>query len=504
MVKMLQLLSVTTVIAAGDDSTSLLQQTVAHRVAHEQSVGTRILTAVARGGEDTICLEAAVGDIAPLPGSFTATMSQQAVEVAAGTTAEVAGSFCVQRQDVLLLQRTYGLNTANDIEAALVSKNEKKTTTTTTTTTSTSAADVLPSADNFETFDFAGDTSKKVMVDQCPDKSSTLTQTMEVTVSNKGTKATTTTTTTAATKKLDADQMRVCSCRNFLKDGVQNIYGLLNDHAGEAKAGIEQEAANDGADAVTVKAVEGKVESDIKSGQIVADLGMVCTQAKALKDWTLIAKMINHPTDVVPNFQAANITGWEHCAKSWIIEGACAEIVKETSLLQNNLDKTVQPKTKTTVSEDAAGNKKTETVTRDRNGKLVHSHTHVHNARTGNTETATQSKDHRHSHQHNSKSAQTVTRTVSKGHTHEHLTNAKTGQTVTDSTGANGYQHHHDHTHTHVGGITGTATNSETKARSGAGTVRASHSHVHIPGQGRTETVSSGTGTVTSSHTAGR
>jgi len=164
------------------------------------------------------------------------------------------------------------------------------------------------------------------MVKQCPDKSSTLTQMMEVTVSKKGNQA---------TANLDADQKQVCACRNFLKDGVQHIYGLLNDHAGEAIAAAKAAGIIAG---VTTSDVKAAAEATgVKTVPTVADFGMVCKQASALKDWTLIAKMINHPTEVVPNLKAANIVGQEHCAKSWIIEGACAEIVKETSLLQHKL-----------------------------------------------------------------------------------------------------------------------------------------------------------------------
>jgi len=303
------------------------------------------------------------------------------------------------------------------------------------------------------------------------------------------------------------------------------------------------------------------------------DFGMVCKQAAAKNNWTHVVWTMNEPTLIVPKLKAANITGQEHCAKSWIIEGACAEIVKETSLLQhklstedkidaairratldlpkatsatvaevddmveafsqdlmktstaltqvsvtqqeallrralqsaelsnfvegyinlpeetkhkvvnsalssedlvevfeamptaertellvqldgNQMDKTLAQKTETKVTNDAAGNRKTETVTRDGNGNVVHSHTHVHNARTGQTETATQSKKHRHTH----------------------VTNAKTGATATDSTGANGYQHHHDHTHSRQNGVTNTGTNSLTRADGGAQAVMHHHS----------------------------
>merc|ERR1719287_98918 len=271
---------------------------------HEQSVGNRILTAVANGSGDTICVEAAVGDIAPVPGSFTATTSQQAVEVAAGTAAVEKGSFCVAKATVLLLQRTHSLYTADDIESALTTKDS--TTATTTTTLATSAAEVSPNAENFATFDFAGDAQKKVRVKQCPDKSSTLTQMMEVTVSKKG--------------NLDADQVRVCACRNFLKDNLQHINGFMNP---VLAIGI---------------LVPGMTVTDHTVPK-VADFGMVCKAAAARNNWTDVVKLMNDPKDIVPRFKAANITGQEHCAKSWIIKGACAEVVnvKETSLLQHKL-----------------------------------------------------------------------------------------------------------------------------------------------------------------------
>jgi hypothetical protein len=157
----------------------------------------------------------------------------------------------------------------------------------------------------------------------------------------------------------------------------------------------------------------------------------------------------------------------------------------------DHMDKTVAQKTETKVTNDAAGNRKTETVTKDRNGQVVHSHTHIHNARTGQTETATQSKHHKHEHKHNSKSAQTETQTATTGktpggfayvhHSHGHMTNAKTGQTVTDSTDADGYRHHHDHTHKHENGKTGTVTNSQSTGiiytPFGSAPVTLGHSH---------------------------
>jgi len=166
----------------------------------------------------------------------------------------------------------------------------------------------------------------------------------------------------------------------------------------------------------------------------------------------------------------------------------------------NHMDQTVGAKTKTQTRkvEDAAGNKGTETVT-TRDGKLVHRHRHVHNARTGQTETVTQSKRHRHRHAHNAKTGGTETETASAGHSHRH--SHKGGRSNTVSTGANGYRHSHSHAHQHNNGVTITATSSETTAHSGAKRVGHAHSHRHRPGQGtKTDTVSSDGGKVVHSH----
>merc|ERR1719424_1648358 len=105
-------------------------------------------------------------------------MSQQAVEVAAGSVAPQAGSFCVPKQDVLLMQRTLGLNTARDFEAALgKKKDELKTTTTTTTTTTTM---------NFEKANFSENLGKKVMVQECPAEKVALLQAVDATIARKG------------------------------------------------------------------------------------------------------------------------------------------------------------------------------------------------------------------------------------------------------------------------------------------------------------------------------
>jgi len=150
----------------------------------------------------------------------------------------------------------------------------------------------------------------------------------------------------------------------------------------------------------------------------------------------------------------------------------------------NHMDQTLGAKTRTQTRqvEDVAGNKRTETVT-TRDGKLVHRHRHVYNARTGQTETVTQSKHHRHRHAHNAKNGGTVTETASAGgHSHQHINAGGTSATV--STGANGYRHIHGHSHRHQNGVTITASTSATKTSSSADEVGHSHSYRHQPGSG--------------------
>jgi len=262
------------VVVADDDVTSLLQLSAGVRMSKGQS----ILAAVAKG-DDTICVQAAAGDVAPVTGSFTARMGQQAVMVAAGSVAREAGTFCAAKQDVLLIQRTFGLNTARDFEVALGSKKNEATTTTTTTTTTTPM--------DIEIFDFEGNLTKtdsvwvgdrwskefeswkgtsplacpqyKGIVEQTEDHElywrqqevrhgkqkrdeqikedlaakqtmdssrtvdGALLQTMDATVADKQQKAK-----KKAEKKavprLDDDQVRVCECRSFLMSSVGKIW----------------------------------------------------------------------------------------------------------------------------------------------------------------------------------------------------------------------------------------------------------------------------------------
>jgi len=327
-------------IASGDDSTSLLQ--VFAGVRHSQ--GQRILAAVAKEGS-TICVEAAAGDVAPVAGSFIAKMSQQAVEVAAGSVAEQAGSFCVPKQDVLLMQRTFGLNTARDFEAALGAK--KQTTTTTTI--------------SFENFDFAEDLDKEVMVKQCPGDRAGLLQAMDATVAHKREDSEWERT----RKEREADEMRVCECRGFLKSSVgkmwnENLMNILGNKKVKATIDDATEKVNptqllqrnfDAALATkrtkttTTTSTTTTTELDVHEHQSqVEGMTTACTKASELPaevfgaygmtgqvqlpSWAIVAKLLNDP-DIAVLFKEANITeGWQHCDQSWVVHGACGEFVE--------------------------------------------------------------------------------------------------------------------------------------------------------------------------------
>jgi len=350
-------------IASGDEATSLLQTFAGVR---RHSLGQRIAAAVAKEGS-TICLDAAVGDVAPVAGSFIAQMSQQAVEVAAGSVAEQAGSFCVPKQDVLLMQRTFGLNSARDFENALGAKKKKATTATTTTM-------------DFEDHDFAGASGYKVMVSQCPGEN--LLQTMDATVAHKGgddgAKA------RAKAKAMrEADEMRVCECRSFLKNSVGKVWQeqsgklqeiLASKQVGDAIENVVQQTSfvlptpknrvgeNGGGifnpstlllqrnldAALATKKSRAKTTTtstttttiDQQSQEkLIAGMQTACTTASELSvelfgnygmankmqlpSWAIVAKLLNDPAMAVL-YEAANITqGWRHCDQSWVVHGAC-------------------------------------------------------------------------------------------------------------------------------------------------------------------------------------
>jgi len=323
MVKVLQVFSVAIASAAHDESSdesSLLQ--LASNFQSADSMGHRIFVAVANG-KDTVCVSAARGDSAPVSGSFTAKMSQQAVEVPAGSVAEEEGSFCVPKQDVLLLQRTLGLNSARDFDAALGTKGEKVRTPKPPTSCSVkcrygncqctgsfiepcsklscvkaedSMVVTLPNATNWATFDWYG-RNRKVVVEHCPDVA--LMQTMDATVTNKG-KAT----------LLDADQKRVCACKNFM-------YSKRSD--GQPLNTFQQ-----------CPFAGGRITSE--DWQCVQTHGWAkCGQKDhAPSAWAAWAKSLNDPKSARMNdWQRSGVTGWEHCDKSYVVEGACAVALKE-------------------------------------------------------------------------------------------------------------------------------------------------------------------------------
>jgi len=343
--------TMTIAMVAADDVTSLLQLSAGVR----QSQGQRILAAVAEEGTDTICVEAGAGDVAPVMGSFTARVSQQMVMVAAGSVAGEAGSFCVAKQDVLLIQRTFGLNTARDFEAALGSK---KATTTTTTTI------------DFDTFDFAGDLNKTVVVkvDACPKVEAGLVQTMDASVQQK-----------AAKKELNADQLRVCACRNFLKSNVEQAFyapeikelfkgmqnqaimknlpqrsGLMDeignfDSSTQLRNVEEKEVKDRNAmlDAIrargsgtallqrnfdTVLAAKKPKDTTTTTTKPVAAAAIVtaCTGASYMGNWTSVAQLLNNPemTSLFhQTLQGTSLGGWSHCDQSWVVQGACGVFV---------------------------------------------------------------------------------------------------------------------------------------------------------------------------------
>jgi hypothetical protein len=358
--------SMTMAIAAGDDSTSLLQVFAAVR---QHSQGQRILTAVAQEGS-TICVEAAAGDVAPIAGSFIAQSSQQAVEVAAGSVAEQAGSFCVPKQDVLLMQRTFGLNTARDFEAALGAKKQEKQTTTTTTM-------------DFEKRDWIDGASlwwRGTLT--CPGENAELLQTMDATVAHKRDKQ------REAAEMREAEEMRVCECRSFLKSSVgkmwnEKLMAILDSkkvqvaietvvqktslvlptektRSGENGGGVfvppTQDLLQRNFDAAlatkkattTTTSTTTTTTEQIDLQSQIKGMTTACTKAselpvelfgaygveyhpafspKQLPSWAIVAKLLNDP-DIADLYKAANITeGWQHCDKSWVVHGACGKFL---------------------------------------------------------------------------------------------------------------------------------------------------------------------------------
>jgi len=330
-------------IVAADDLTSLLQLSASVR----QSQGQRILAALAEEDSDTICVKAAAGDVAPVAGSFTSghDSSLLSVEAAAGSVAGEAGSFCVSKQDVLLIQRTFGLNTARDFEAALGSKSSKRAATTTTTTTTVM---------DWENFNFSKNPNKVVVVerDACPKVEAGLVQTMDASVQQKSAKK-------KKKLELDADQLRVCECRNFMKSNAELAFNIpaIKDMFKEVQNKVIMSNLKDGSDRPSpsdlMAGLNALKKKDVDLLQRSFDSALAtkkkkkttttttpcaasaivkaCTGASFMDDWASVAQLLNNP-EMTSLARAANITGgWAHCDQSWVVQGACGVFVDKVA-----------------------------------------------------------------------------------------------------------------------------------------------------------------------------
>ena len=330
-------------MALGDDSASLVQ--LSGGVQYSQ--GQRILAALAKEGS-TICVEAAAGDVAPVAGSYTAKMSQQAVEVVAGSVAPQTGSFCVPKQDVLLMQRTHGLNTARDFETALGKKNEQTTTTMTTTmTTTTTTATTMDSAKvNFN------EPHDLVTVPWCPGQRPFLLQGLDATVARKDPSISTTSPIPSAPDpyaSLGDDERRVCECRSFLRSSAAKIGPRTFEDIGKLVAAPPTQLLQRNLDAALAsKKPETTTTSTTTTSTttifaystnlttIDERVEMGCNTAAELSlhmgnytmglnsSWAVAAKLLNDPTVASQVFEPADITeGWQHCDQWWVVRGAC-------------------------------------------------------------------------------------------------------------------------------------------------------------------------------------
>jgi len=274
-------MTMTMTAVAEDDSISLMQKQTRVR-----TQGERIIAAVANHGGNTICVDVTAGNVAPMSGSFTAMSSQQAVVVAAGAIAESKGSFCVPKQELLLLQRTLGLHTAEEFEAAIGKKDPEI------PETPENPILVNPNADPAD---------KKVWVEQCP-KVSALLQTVDATVSKKK---------EVAAPKLTDDQKQVCSCRSFVHESVHHV--------------VEKTQKEE-----LLQMLDGTVSKKGGDTDLVATenyaLYSFCTQASLRNTgWDSVAALLN-TDDAMSAYKTLGITGgWAACDKHWAIAGACGE-----------------------------------------------------------------------------------------------------------------------------------------------------------------------------------
>jgi hypothetical protein len=267
------------------------------------------------------------------------------------------------------MQRTYGLNTAHDFEAALGKKKEKQTTTTTTMTTTM----------GFENFNFEENPQKEVMVQQCPDEKAALQrsmdaenhyyvnnreyiakyevadllQTVDATVSHKG-----------GDTSLEADERRICECRSFLQRPAATVRPITPDDvlkhmnmSGERGMGLLQrnfDAAlitkqQEEATATTTTTNMFTTSLEEFAQQIDERMTEGCTRASEfpvedfgpygmvkqtkLSSWGLVAKLLNDPDGLARKvFKTRNITeGWQNCDQSWVVHGACGKYLKDAA-----------------------------------------------------------------------------------------------------------------------------------------------------------------------------
>jgi hypothetical protein len=340
------LLSWTVAIASGDDSAGLVQLSTG--VTHSQ--GQRILAAIAKE-DSTICVEAAAGDVAPVAGSYIAKMDQQAIEVAVGEVAPQAGSFCASKQDVLLMQRTHGLHTARDFEAAL----GKKTTTTTTTA--------------FANANFNENPDEVNMVKHCPADNFAPAAPLDAAAAAKQRQldrmpwASGCASSPACRERIriaQAKDRRVCLCRKFLKSTAdkigpmssENILKLVApdppqllqrnfDAALASKKQEETATTSTTSTTMTTTTILTSEEMDERmvigcqtASQIpVNEFGAYGLFDQApLPSWAMAAKLLNDPAITSTLFKKHNITeGWQHCDQSWVVHGACGKFLNATA-----------------------------------------------------------------------------------------------------------------------------------------------------------------------------
>jgi len=251
-----------------------------------------------------------------------------------GSVAQEAGSFCVPTQDVLLLQRTLGLATAQDFESALGQKGETAATTTTTTelyVRFNSSSPQLNSKSAFENWDFHGSADEadfrtpEFAVKECPSAGTGLLQTMDAAVSKKD-------------SALTNGQLRVCACRSSLNAISERMWNFLDTPAGKESF----------KDLTLLQSLDGalsKKDLSAEQKEILAFKHVTCHGAKqgdftsgngTRDSWEVVARGLNNPA--WKEFrEEAKLDGVDtdptHCDKYWVVRGACSEILKDNYLL---------------------------------------------------------------------------------------------------------------------------------------------------------------------------